>query len=71
MVYTVILYSNVKRIHAETPCLPFFKGREAAVTLVTFIVNLGSTLLYFVSFGFPPIFLLQFYLFFIFSHYLE
>lgn len=26
MVYTVILYSNVKRIHVETPCLPFLKG---------------------------------------------
>lgn len=26
MVYTVILNSNVKRIHAETLCLPFLKG---------------------------------------------
>lgn len=26
MVYTVILNSNVKRIHAETLCLSFLKG---------------------------------------------
>jgi len=34
MAYTVTLNSNVKRIHAETLCLPFLKERTAAIALV-------------------------------------